>query len=196
MQSYPAFTVVQVETVLAKIDEWGTVTVPAGTFECLRLQTNWTEVIYTIVDEIVVDSDTSIGLDFSWMSKTSMELADFIFEAPNYFEAEELRLLMEIGPGPIEKKPLIIDHFSLKQNYPNPFNPTTIINYELPMINDVRLTIYNLRGLRIATLVSEKQVAAKHQVEWDASEFASGVYYYKLTTGSGFSQTKKMILIQ
>jgi hypothetical protein len=83
--------------------------------------------------------------------------------------------------------------FKLSQNYPNPFNPSTIINYELPIPNYVELIIYNLLGQEVETLVSEKIEAGYHQIEWDASGFASGVYYYRLHAG-GFQDIKKMIL--
>jgi hypothetical protein len=86
--------------------------------------------------------------------------------------------------------------FYLLQNYPNPFNPTTKINYELPITNYVNISIYNLLGQKVATLISEKQSPGRYQVEWDASGFASGVYYYRISTGSGFTQTKKLILIK
>ena len=86
--------------------------------------------------------------------------------------------------------------YRLSQNYPNPFNPKTMINYELPITNYVEINIYNLIGQKIATLVSEKQKAGKYQVEWDASRFASGIYYYQLSTSSGFIQTRKMILLK
>jgi hypothetical protein len=88
------------------------------------------------------------------------------------------------------------NRFAMTQNYPNPFNPTTIINYELPITNYVDLSIYNLLGQKVTTLVSEKQKAGHHQVEWDASGFASGVYYYRLSTSSGFVQTRKLVLIR
>jgi polyhydroxybutyrate depolymerase len=86
--------------------------------------------------------------------------------------------------------------FSLSQNYPNPFNPTTTINYKLPITNYVELSIYNLLGQKVATLINERQNAGSHQVEWDASAFASGVYYYRLITDAGFVQTKKLILLK
>ena len=70
--------------------------------------------------------------------------------------------------------------YSLSQNYPNPFNPRTNINYELPITNYVDLSIYNLLGQKVVTLVDKKQTAGRHQVQWDASGFASGVYIYKL----------------
>jgi len=85
--------------------------------------------------------------------------------------------------------------FALSQNYPNPFNPTTMINYQLPMNNDVELSIYNLLGQKIVTLVSEKQRAGYHQEEWDASGFASGIYYYKIEAGE-YQDVKKMILLR
>jgi hypothetical protein len=80
-------------------------------------------------------------------------------------------------------------------NYPNPFNPKTIINYELKIINDVELNIYNLLGQKVVTLVSERQKAGYHQVEWDASLFASGIYYYQLEAGD-FMDVKKMVLLR
>jgi hypothetical protein len=85
--------------------------------------------------------------------------------------------------------------FVLEQNYPNPFNPTTKINYELQITNEIDLSVYNVLGQKIATLVSKKQSAGSHQVEWDASGFASGVYYYVLKAGE-FHQVRKMVLLK
>jgi len=88
-----------------------------------------------------------------------------------------------------------ISTFHLMQNYPNPFNPKTIINYELPITNYVNLSIYNLLGQKVATLIDKKQPAGYYQVEWDASGFSTGVYYYMLTTEK-FQKVQKMILIK
>ena len=85
--------------------------------------------------------------------------------------------------------------FRLFQNYPNPFNPKTIISYQLSMTNEVELVIYNLIGQKIATLVSEQQEAGLHQVEWNASAFASGIYYYQIKAGE-FQDVKKMFLLK
>jgi hypothetical protein len=92
-------------------------------------------------------------------------------------------------------KPDIPLRFFLSQNYPNPFNPTTKINYELPITNYVDLSIYNLLGQKVALLVNKKQHAGYHQVEWNASEFATGIYFYRLVTEK-FVKIKKMILIK
>ncbi len=86
--------------------------------------------------------------------------------------------------------------YKLFQNYPNPFNPKTIINYESPITNYVELSIYNILGQKVATLVSAEQPAGSYRVEWDASGFASGVYLYRLKTEQGFSKSKKLILLK
>jgi hypothetical protein len=83
----------------------------------------------------------------------------------------------------------------LHQNYPNPFNPITVINYELPIANYVELNIFNLLGQKVASLVSEEQKAGDHQIQWDASDMTSGVYYYQIRTDE-FIETKKMVLLQ
>ena len=85
--------------------------------------------------------------------------------------------------------------YQLNQNYPNPFNPNTIIKYELPTTNYVNLSIFNVLGEKVATLVSERQNAGYYQVEWQASRFSSGVYYYRVESGE-FHDVKKMILLR
>jgi Zn-dependent metalloprotease len=85
--------------------------------------------------------------------------------------------------------------FKLNQNYPNPFNPNTIIKYDLPITNYVELNIYNLIGQKVAILVNEQKMAGYHQVEWNASGFASGVYYYQIKAGE-FVDVKKMVLLR
>jgi hypothetical protein len=86
--------------------------------------------------------------------------------------------------------------FKLDQNYPNPFNPRTMITYQLSMTSDVELSIYNLLGQKVVELVSKKQSTGNYQIEWDASGYAGGVYYYRLSTNTGFSQTRKLIVLK
>jgi hypothetical protein len=85
--------------------------------------------------------------------------------------------------------------YSLSQNYPNPFNPTTQIDYQIPKAGNVRLSIYNALGQEVDVLVNESQNAGNHVTNWNASAFPSGVYVYKLESGS-FISNKKMILIK
>ena len=84
---------------------------------------------------------------------------------------------------------------SLYPNYPNPFNPTTEIRYDLPESADVRLSVYDIRGNRVATLVHGRQTAGTHQVTFEANELSSGVYFYQLRTRD-FSDTGKMMLLK
>jgi len=92
--------------------------------------------------------------------------------------------------------------FSLNQNYPNPFNPTTKIKYTIPSVtlsgsegSLTTLKVYDVLGNQVAVLVNEKQPAGSYEIEFDASNLSSGIYFYKLVSGS-FIDTKKMILMK
>jgi hypothetical protein len=89
----------------------------------------------------------------------------------------------------------IPEDFSLAQNYPNPFNPNTTIVYNLPVSSDVMLKVYDVLGREVATLVNEEKAAGNYQVEFDASNLSSGIYYYTITAGD-FHQTKKLVLLK
>jgi hypothetical protein len=111
-----------------------------------------------------------------------------------------------IGIKPISKE--VPEQFHLYQNYPNPFNPSTKIKFNLPFhfeggVMNVTLIIYDIPGREIATLVNEKLSPGTYEVEWDGSNYPSGVYFYKLQTtavaGSStesFSESKRMVLIK
>ncbi len=85
------------------------------------------------------------------------------------------------------------DGFALEANWPNPFNPVTTIGFTLPETAAARLDVYNLSGTRVASLVDGLTAAGAHQVSFDASNLASGVYFYTLQA-AGVHETRKMIL--
>jgi len=85
--------------------------------------------------------------------------------------------------------------YELSQNYPNPFNPTTKINFALPKSGFVTLKIYDILGREIKTLVNEIKQAGNYTVDFNAWEFSSGVYFYRLET-EGFTDVKRMMLIK
>jgi hypothetical protein len=85
--------------------------------------------------------------------------------------------------------------FALNQNYPNPFNPATAIEFHLPVRSRVEITVYNVLGQRVATLLDRELPPGSHSVTWDADGYASGVYFYRLAT-DGRVQTRKMILLK
>jgi hypothetical protein len=85
--------------------------------------------------------------------------------------------------------------FTLHQNYPNPFNPTTRIEYELPASSHISLTVYDVLGREIRTLVDERQSAGNHSVTFNPGNLPSGVYFYRLQAGN-YSATKKLLLLK
>ena len=85
--------------------------------------------------------------------------------------------------------------YSLSQNYPNPFNPATNISYSLPYDGFVSLIIYDMSGREIQTLVNEFKQTGKYIVSFNASQLSSGVYFYKIKSGS-FEQVRRMILLK
>ena len=85
--------------------------------------------------------------------------------------------------------------YNLYQNYPNPFNPVTKIKFDIPAESNVGITIYNILGKVISIVVNERLGQGSYEVNWDASNYPSGVYYYKLSAGN-YNETKKMIILK
>ena len=103
-----------------------------------------------------------------------------------------------IGIEPISAE--IPERFSLSQNYPNPFNPSTKIKFDIPAVGNaymrsVQLKIFDILGKEITTLVNQPLQAGKYEVEWNASNHPSSIYFYTLVTET-FSETKRMVLLK
>lgn len=119
-----------------------------------------------IVGEIVTSNATLLSVDASTL------------------DGAVLNIVTEVLP----------EHFALGQNYPNPFNPSTKIKIDLPFASEYTLTIYNINGQKVHEITGSAD-AGFVTVEWEASAFASGIYFYKLNTGN-FASTKKMLLLK
>lgn len=99
-----------------------------------------------------------------------------------------------IGIMPIST--IVPDKFGLKQNYPNPFNPVTKIRFDISKGGEnAKLTVYNSNGQQVAVLVNEVVSAGTYEIEFNAGNYASGIYYYKLESGK-LSDMKKMVLVK
>jgi hypothetical protein len=85
--------------------------------------------------------------------------------------------------------------YSLAQNYPNPFNPSTTIEYSLPEQTNVTIKIYDVLGNELEVIFSGNKSAGTHRLNWNASNYASGIYFYRMSTGT-FNQVKKMLLLK
>jgi len=90
---------------------------------------------------------------------------------------------------------VIPEVFALFQNHPNPFNPWTEISFHLPENSHVTLTVYNTLGQKVVTLVDGRKEAGSYHATWDATDFPSGVYFYRLSAG-GFIEARKMLLMR
>ena len=95
----------------------------------------------------------------------------------------------------------IAGKFSLSQNYPNPFNPTTKIKYSIPQSSamhmmSVQLKVYDITGRLVSTPINEFESPGTYEVDFNASNIASGVYFYRLTAGNDFIDVKKMIVLK
>ncbi|MEA3500806.1 MAG: T9SS type A sorting domain-containing protein, partial [Candidatus Marinimicrobia bacterium] len=109
-------------------------------------------------------------------------------------------LIQEISEFDEENENNLISDFKLNQNYPNPFNPTTTIQYQLPKVSDVKITIYNILGEKIHEWNIDKQNAGTYSVVWDGLDkndriVSSGTYIYKITAGE-FTDSKKLVFLK
>ena len=95
----------------------------------------------------------------------------------------------------VRERPDVPHGYALAQNYPNPFNPTTTINFDIGKPSTVKLTVYNILGQRIATLVNSYMNAGAYAIPFDGANLASGVYFYRLEAGS-YKFIKKMMLLK
>lgn len=121
----------------------------------------------------------------------------------SYFDGDNREVfIFTSNPTSVEEpvKETQVNNFHLNQNYPNPFNPETVIEYVLRENSQVNLSIYNILGQHIRTLVNEYQASGLKRVKWngedgDGKKASSGIYFYEIEAGD-FSQTKKMLLLK
>jgi hypothetical protein len=89
----------------------------------------------------------------------------------------------------------VLSEYILNQNYPNPFNPSTVITYSIPVSSKVTLTVYDVLGKLITTLVKENQEAGNYSVNFNAAGLSNGIYFYKMQSDN-FVKTNKMLLLK
>ncbi len=139
-------------------------------------------------------------LGFSGKSPESVALdsAGYIYVGEQMGMYKSTETLEDIVLGPathVIKNPGVAETFTLSQNYPNPFNPSTNISFSLPKAAQTNLTVYNVLGQKVITLVEGFLQAGNYTYQFDASRLASGVYIYRLEAGN-FVKTMKMVLMK
>jgi hypothetical protein len=133
---------------------------------------------------------TSIAIDGSgnkWMATGSFWSGNglAVYNEGGVVSVEEYQTIRVIVPN----------DYLLSQNYPNPFNPSTTIKYSVPELSFVTIKIYDVLGSEVAILVNEEKPIGTYEINWNAENLSSGVYFYQLKAGS-FVDTKKMILLK
>ena len=119
---------------------------------------------------------------------TSNDTTVPVIEVPLNLELSEpvnIKGLAEINPG----------KWNLAQNYPNPFNPVTTISYQIPKTAKVKLSIFNIRGQLVKTLVNKNQMQGSYSIVWDANGLSSGIYFYKINAGD-YTEIKKCLIVK
>lgn len=145
----------------------------------------------------------STDLGVNWISQYSttnktLSSVFFISDVTGYAVGNNGTIIKTTNGGTIgiqRNTDIVPLSYSLSQNYPNPFNPTTKIKSDLPKPGLVTLNIYDALGREVATLVNEQLAPGTYETEWNASDFPSGVYFYKLKAGD-FTDTKRMIMLK
>ncbi|NWF50250.1 MAG: family 10 glycosylhydrolase [Ignavibacteriaceae bacterium] len=147
---------------------------------------------------VVIDSsgisDTTLavfGLDLNRIYHWKIKAYNFFGSSP-WSETWKFKTRTTVG---VEDEYNIPESYNLEQNYPNPFNPSTRIRFSIPESGLVKLKVYNLLGQEVTELFNGFMRAGTHSINFDASDFASGIYFYQLNVNN-FTSTKKMILLK
>jgi hypothetical protein len=119
---------------------------------------------------------------------------DYVGNAETQKDEADTKTKVEFSTS-VEPTGGIPKQYMLDQNYPNPFNPSTTIQFGLPEAGNVSLEVFDMTGRRVASLVNERKSAGWHNVTFDASNLASGMYIYRIQSGE-FIQTRKLILVK
>ncbi|GAB4335631.1 MAG: hypothetical protein Kow0037_15810 [Calditrichia bacterium] len=148
----------------------------------------------------VVDTTTIYGFDPLYTDPTNWDY-HLLPNSPAYGKAYSGNALGDLRWAdptiPVEEPQSIQPvNFTLEQNYPNPFNPSTTIQFSLNRLQNVKLKIFDITGKHVATLVNAPRGAGLHTVTWNAKDFPSGVYFYRLETDGKISETRKMVLMK
>jgi hypothetical protein len=191
--------IVEIDLQNNTVDAWGTVTVPTGQYNCLRVREDGDYITNTYVNNILIFSDTIKTINYTWITKEVIVAAQAESQEndtnPNFTNASNFsRNIQSMTPiiEPVRSAP---HKFRLYANYPNPFNASTEIAFDLPINEVINLAIYNVMGQMVAELANGRMSAGTHRLIWNAEQLPSGLYYLQLKTEND-RQVKKMILMK
>lgn len=124
-----------------------------------------------------------------WQNEKNIVLGSFNPDTVNFYMTGINVIGIEPVAGVIPKS------FGVSQNYPNPFNPVTKINFDVPKNSPVKISVFDMLGREIEVIVNTQLTAGRYNVEWNAVNYSSGIYFYRISA-SDFTETRKMILVK
>lgn len=185
-----------------RVDGWGTIRTAFGEFPCLRIRQDHS-IFATPVLFPSLKYPIEININYYWVSHdygiiatvTGMSDVTNPNPDPNYTTAKSVNIMTSFLTSVGDKSPgEIPKQFKLFQNYPNPFNPVTTISYQISEPTEVKLRIFNLAGQEIALLVQAKQMSGRYEIEWNAHNLPSGIYYYQVQANDNLLTGKCLLL--
>jgi len=203
----PGFGTITITNTESLVDGHGTVQLKAGNFECLRLRDDYEEISLTLISGQVAFADTISSISYNWVGKESILLAEIEGmdgeDDPNFTQAGYVQLTssLEAPNALIQDGSMVLPkQMVLYTNFPNPFNPSTTIRFDLAETGVVDLSIFDLTGRRIVSLVDGSLAAGSHQISWNGRDVsgisvASGIYIYRLQS-MGRVMSRKLTLLR
>ncbi len=165
------------------VDGYGTLKIAGHDLQCLRIK---------------IDHRAYGDKEFMYMTREGVFLDVMLPQGQTdtgTVQVENIMLLMAQTLSSVQPHAEAPANFSLGQNYPNPFNPTTTIEFSIGKMSAVNLKVFDVLGREVAALVNGQMTAGTHQVSFDASRLASGIYVYRLQTGS-YTASRKLLLVK
>ncbi len=181
-------------------DAYGTISLPFGTYtNALRTKSTVNVKDSSTMYQMAINTSYTIYAWFAPGKKFSVfSIMYYSFTIPGYGTFNRKVVYYNPSSTPLGILPIgssVPQNFNLLQNYPNPFNPATKIEFDIPRASFTRLTIFDILGREIASPVNEQLIPGHYEINFEASSYPSGVYFYRLST-DGFVKTKRMMLIK
>ncbi len=175
-------------------DAYGTLNLPNGSFQAVRLKGTYTTYVYNGAS--LINSYSSY--DYTWLTLEGNQLkvdVDTSTATGNVtVQSIEITYVSSTATA-VNIQSTSPKNFMLSQNYPNPFNPATTISFQIPKSSFVTLKVYDVLGREVASLINEQKSPGTYSVNFNASNLSSGMYLYRLQAGD-FVETKKLVLLK
>ncbi len=202
---YSGFKATVIDSNYNRVDGWGTIKAALGEFPCLRIRQDHSTMAYVeLIPGFKIKYPVEINVNYYWVTNDYGIIATVTGMSdpqnkpvpdPIYSTAKSVNIMTQfltsvknVASGSVVKE------FELLQNYPNPFNPQTTIRYRISEPGEVKLKVFNFAGQEIATLVNTRQNPGSYEIEWNAGNLPSGIYYFRIEMNNQRLTRKGLLL--